>query len=372
MDHVVTKRILRGAWVCLVVLALCLSFYWVLPLIYPFLIAWIIAYAMNPFVRWLQATMKLPRWASVTLALLVYFAAGAIVITAAVTRLVKEMIHLADTINVHIGEWRDLFVSWGRNEELQRLISDINSFIVRNPGYNDTFTKNVDNAALTISSAISRMITSFLNGVINVITSLPSLALILLIILLSAFFISNGWDKNKRMVLSLVPQAWFKTGNVIRNNLQMALFGYLRAQFIMITITAFVVCIGLLILRVGSPVTYAILIGLVDLLPYLGVGTILIPWLTYAFMTGNLALGIGLSILYGVVLISRQLIEPKVLATSVGLDPLPTLISLFVGLRLFGVLGLIIGPFSLVVINAIIKAGVINELRDYVMNGRLR
>ncbi|WMT39544.1 AI-2E family transporter [Paenibacillus sp. D2_2] len=150
----------------------------------------------------------------------------------------------------------------------------------------------------------------------------------------------------------------------------MALFGYLRAQFIMISITAFVVCIGLLILRVDSPVTYAILIGLVDLLPYLGVGTILIPWLVYAFMTGNFALGIGLSILYGVVLVSRQLIEPKVLATSVGLDPLPTMISLFVGLQLFGVLGLIIGPVSLVVINAVIKAGVFHELRDYIMNGK--
>jgi len=370
MDYVVMKRILRGAWVCLLVLMICLSFYWVLPLIYPFLIAWIIAYAMNPFVRWMQEKLKLPRWASVTLAIFIYFSAGAIVITAAVTRMVKEMIHLADSANEHIGEWRDQFITLGSNEELQRLFNEINSFIVRNPGYSGTFTKNIDNAALTVSNAISRIITSFLNGVINVITSLPSLGLILLIILLSAFFISNGWDKNKRLILGIMPKGWFKMGGVIRSNLQMALFGYLRAQFIMISITAFVVCIGLLILRVDSPVTYAILIGLVDLLPYLGVGTILIPWLIYAFMTGNIALGIGLSILYGVVLVSRQLIEPKVLATSVGLDPLPTMISLFVGLQLFGVLGLIIGPVSLVVINAVIKAGVFHELREYIMNGK--
>ncbi|MMZ66502.1 hypothetical protein D1872_290040 [compost metagenome] len=98
----------------------------------------------------------------------------------------------------------------------------------------------------------------------------------------------------------------------------------------------------------------------------------MVPWLVYAYMTGDLRLGIGLSILYGVILVARQLIEPKVLASSVGLDPLPTLIAMFVGLKLFGLLGLIIGPVSFVVVGAMIRAGVLRDLRNYIVNGRLR
>lgn len=140
----------------------------------------------------------------------------------------------------------------------------------------------------------------------------------------------------------------------------------------MISITAFIVLIGLLILGVESAFTYALLIGLVDLLPYLGVGTIMIPWLIYAFATGDMTLGIGLSVLYGIILVARQLIEPKVLASSVGLDPLPTLIAMFAGLKLFGVLGLIVGPVTLVVLGAAFRAGVVRDLRNYILHGRLR
>ncbi|MNI14468.1 hypothetical protein D3C73_677310 [compost metagenome] len=98
----------------------------------------------------------------------------------------------------------------------------------------------------------------------------------------------------------------------------------------------------------------------------------MVPWLLYAFLTGNVPLGIGLSILYGIIMISRQIIEPKVLSSSVGLEPFPTLISTFVGLKLFGFLGLIIGPVSLVIASAFIRAGVLRNLRNYIMNGRLR
>ncbi|MNJ72019.1 hypothetical protein D3C77_686270 [compost metagenome] len=98
----------------------------------------------------------------------------------------------------------------------------------------------------------------------------------------------------------------------------------------------------------------------------------MVPWLIYAYISGDFSLGIGLSILYGVILVARQLIEPKVLATSVGLEPLSILISMFAGLQLFGVLGLIVGPVSFVIAGAMIRAGVVRDLRNYIVSGRLR
>lgn len=372
LDHVMTKRLLRGSWVCIVLIALTALFYWLLPLIYPFLIAWLIAYAMNPLVRWLQSAAKLPRWLAVTASLLLYFGSAGIVLSAAVTRLVKELITLAESLDLHIEEWRGWFVEWSQSEGIQNIINEINSFIASNPGYENTINKNIDNTTSTISSAISRLLSGFLSGIVNLLTSLPNLGVILIVILLATFFISKNWERNMRFLVGLVPSPFRKTGSEVWKDLQKALFGYLRAQFIMISITAVIVLIGLLILRVDSAFTYAILIGFVDLLPYLGVGTVMVPWLVYAYMSGDTGFGIGLSILYGIILVARQLIEPKVLASSVGLDPLPTLISMFVGLKLFGVLGLIIGPVSFVVFGAIVRAGVLRDLRNYIVNGRLR
>ena len=160
-----------------------------------------------------------------------------------------------------------------------------------------------------------------------------------------------------------------KSSYAVLGDLRKALFGYVRAQFIMISITGVVVTIGLLIIGVNYAITIGLLIGLVDLLPYLGVGAAMIPWIMYTFIYGDVSLGIGLSILYGVILIARQTIEPKVLASSVGLEALPTLIALFVGLKLFGVLGLIIGPVSLVILTAIHKANVFRDLYSFIVRG---
>ncbi|HEY2495103.1 MAG TPA: AI-2E family transporter, partial [Paenibacillus sp.] len=141
---------------------------------------------------------------------------------------------------------------------------------------------------------------------------------------------------------------------------------------ILISITAVIVMIGLLILQVPSAFTIGLMIGLVDLLPYLGVGIVLVPWAIYTLLIGDMVLGVGLSILYLVILIVRQIMEPKVLASSVGLDPLATLIGMFVGLKLFGVLGLLIGPVSLIIIDAFNGANVFRDLRNYIVGGRLR
>lgn len=372
MEHVFAKRLLRGSWICIVLLLTVAGIYWLFPLLYPFLIAWLIAYAMNPFVSWLQSSLKSPRWFAVTLALAIYFGGAAIVLTAAITRLIKELLHLAESVDLHAAQWRDLFIEWSQSEGIQNLINDINRFIADNPGYGHTLNENIGNTASTITVAVSRIMNDTLAAIVNILTSLPNIGVIVIVILLSVFLISKNWDTDMGLITRVIPAPFRSIASQIWTDLQKALSGYVRSQFIMISITALIVLIGLLILKVDSPFTYALLIGFVDLLPYLGVGTILVPWLLYAFFTGNVTLGIGLSILYGIIIVARQIIEPKVLSSSVGLEPLPTIISTFVGLKLFGFLGLIIGPVSLVIASACIRAGVLRNLRNYVMNGRLR
>ncbi|WP_138495459.1 sporulation integral membrane protein YtvI [Paenibacillus pinistramenti] len=372
MDQIIVKRILRGFWVLLALALVLLGAYWLLPLLYPFLIAWLIAYSMRPFVGFLQKRARMPRWLAVFLGLLVYFGGAVLVLSAAVTRMVKEIIHLTESFDTYVDQVRNFFIRWSNSEGIQNLVYEINKFIQNNPKYEDTINKNINKTTDTISAAVTHFVTDFLNGIVNILTSLPHFLLILIVTILATFFIEKNWEKHSLTLTGWVPAPLRKTTGEIWISLKKALFGYLRSLFIMVSITAVIVLIGLLILRVDSAFTLAILIGLVDLLPYLGVGTVMVPWILYHFAIGDLRLGIGLLILYGVITVARHLIEPKVLATSVGLDPLPTLVAMFVGLKLFGVLGLIIGPVSFVVILAIYKTGVLNDLRNYIMNGRVR
>jgi len=192
------------------------------------------------------------------------------------------------------------------------------------------------------------------------------MATVSVISLMGAFFISKDfflWEARFRRVL---PNGVNNRLDQIFRDLRGALLGFLKAQLTLISLTAAIVIIGLLIMRVEYAITIGLITGLVDLLPYLGTGTVFVPWIVYLFFKGNYTMVIGLSILYAVVLIFRQIIEPKVVAESVGLDPLLTLVALFVGLQLFGFLGLIIGPVSLVLINALVKANVFIDVWRYI------
>ncbi|MCV4232930.1 sporulation integral membrane protein YtvI [Virgibacillus sp. LDC1] len=372
MERLMLKRFGRGVWVLSSIFVIAYLIYVLLPLLYPFLLAWIIAYAMNPCVHLLQRSLKLPRWLAVTLSLLLYFGAALLILTAAVTRLVKELIILSQSFNLHIDAWMEWLTAWTQNDSFQNIINEISRFYQNNPNYHDTINQNITRTTQTIGTAVTDLVTGIFNGILQIIYYLPNLGTILIVVLLSTFFLSNSWERHNRALLRILPGVIRKPMIYIFSDLKKALFGFARAQLILISITALIVMITLYALGVDSAFSIGLLIGLVDLLPYLGVGIVLIPWSLYAFMTGDLTLGIGLTVLYSIILIVRQIMEPKVLASSVGLDPLAALLGMFVGLKLFGILGLIVGPVSLVILDAFHRAHVFKDLRNYIIGGRFR
>ncbi|OMF74565.1 sporulation integral membrane protein YtvI [Paenibacillus glucanolyticus] len=372
MERLMLKRIGRGVWVMSSIFVTAYLIYVLLPLLYPFLLAWVIAYAMNPCVNLLQQSMKLPRWVAVSLSLLLYFGAALLILTAAVTRLVKELITLSQSFNLHIDAWMDWLTSWTQNDSFQNIVNEIGRFYQNNPNYHETINQNVTRTTQTIGTAVTDLVTGIFNGILQIIYYLPNLGTIFIVVLLSTFFLSNSWERHNRALFRMIPGVIHKPMTYIFSDLKKALFGFAKAQLILISITAFIVMITLYALGVNSAFAIGLLIGLVDLLPYLGVGIVLIPWSLYAFMSDDLTLGIGLTVLYSIILIVRQIMEPKVLASSVGLDPLAALFGMFVGLKLFGILGLIIGPVSLVIVDAFRRAHIIKDLRNYIIGGRVR
>ena len=135
-----------------------------------------------------------------------------------------------------------------------------------------------------------------------------------------------------------------------------ALFGWIKAQLILMTITFTELNIGFLIMKVENSLLLSLLIAVVDALPILGTGTILIPWAIIKLISGDYRLGISLLLLYLIVIIVRQLIEPKIVGKQIGMYPLLTLFAMYTGLQAMGFAGMIVGPIIVLIIKSILES----------------
>lgn len=363
-------QIIRFLWICFVIYAGFLLFKFGTPLLYPFIFALLIALLINRPVNFMTAKFRFPRWLSVILALLVLMMLVAGVATLIVTQTVSEINELAKLlpgVTKELGEYLQRTISqdflMGLYDQIQWMYTHLD------PEFKNKVDSTIQSGISSITQTAQDWVVAFLNGLKNLIVSLPNMATVSVISLIGAFFISKDFYVWKKRFQRVLPNGVNSRLDQVLNDLKGALVGFIKAQITLISLTAAIVIIGLLILDVNYAITIGLITGLVDLLPYLGTGTVFVPWIIYLFFKGNYSLVIGLSILYGVVLIFRQVIEPKVVAENVGLDPLLTLVALFVGLQLFGFLGLIIGPVALVLINALVKADVFSDVWRYIKSG---
>ncbi|MED1915813.1 sporulation integral membrane protein YtvI [Brevibacillus sp. DP1.3A] len=360
-------QIIRLLWVCLLVYVGIWVFQYATPLLYPFIIALIIALIINKPVTFMTRKFRIPRWLSVIIALLILMLLAGGVVTLIITETVVEIGELAKRLPVVSQELAHYLQNTISQDFLMGIYNQIQWFYDQlDPSYKDKLTSTVGSAISTITNVGQDLIVKFLDGLKNLLVSLPNMATVSVISIMGAFFISKDFALWEARARRLLPTGVNSRLDQIFIDLRNALFGFVKAQLTLISLTAAIVIIGLLFMRVEYAITIGLITGLVDLLPYLGTGTVFVPWIIYMFFKGNYTMVIGLSILYGVVLIFRQIIEPKVVAENVGLDPLLTLVALFVGLQLFGFLGLIIGPVSLVMINALVKANVFVDVWGYI------
>lgn len=364
-------QIIRFLWVCLLVYVGIWLFQFATPLLYPFIIALLIALLIHKPVTYITKKLKIPRWLSVTLALLVLMLFAIGLVTLVVTETVVEIGELAKRLPGFAQELSDYLQRTISQDFLLGIYNQVQWIYDQlDPNYKDKISNTVGSGITSITHAGQNLVLSFLDGLKNVLVSLPNMATVSVISIMGAFFISKDFFLWEARFRRLLPSGVNNRLDQIFRDLRGALLGFLKAQLTLISLTAAIVIVGLLIMRVEYAVTIGLITGLVDLLPYLGTGTVFVPWIIYLFFKGNYTMVIGLSILYAVVLIFRQIIEPKVVAESVGLDPLLTLVALFVGLQLFGFLGLIIGPVSLVLINALVKANVFVDVWSYIRGKR--
>ena len=316
-----------------------------LPIGLPFLLGYALSCAARPMAAWLQTRVHFPAWLAsfltVTLICLTVVAGLFLLGKFAVTeleRLTKQLPAFLSSLEAPLGDLR---------EKLLRLSSNLpaSAAAIASQWLNRLF-EGGSVIAGTVSERLLR-----LAG--DLISCLPDCFLFLLTTLLSAYLFSSQRGQLEDAVRRHIPEDWIERFRTVTKRLKTALGGYCKAQLWLTAVTFSLLTVGLLLLRVKNAPLSALIIALIDALPVFGSGTVLIPWSVVSFLRGNTFLGVGLLALYAVVAVSRAFLEPRFLGRQIGMHPLLTLLSLYAGFRLFGVMGLILLPIGVILLKQI-------------------
>ena len=223
--------------------------------------------------------------------------------------------------------------------------------------------EGLEDLRVTIDEGISGMIGDFVSGVtssipsraLSIIKGAPKIIITVLVTILSCFYFAMDYDGLKSGILNTVSERSRRGICSLGEIVCSAVKRYARAYLFIMLLTFTEVFIGLLLLGQRYAFLLAFVVAVVDILPVFGAGTVLVPWAVVSLLIRDLKTGLGLIVLYGVITIIRQVAEPKIIGESLGIHPLVTLFAMFVGLSLFGIPGMLLGPAFALVAKEIIK-----------------
>lgn len=329
-----------------VMVALALGLFLILKLadlILPFVVAFAIASIVEPLVRVLNRRLRLSRGIASVAAVLLVVAVLAAALGFVAVRLVNEAKDFAFQLP---AMYTDL------TNKTAVLLADLGArydFIDKEAiGMVNQLLDRLRTGLLSLVNTVTR-------GAWGVVSSVPRMVVTVVVTLLSAFFLVRDRDYIARFLHRQLPECWIRQVKSVRDDLFGALFGYVRAMLILMTVTFVELAVGFSLVGIDHAVLFAMVIAVLDALPVLGTGTFVVPWALYNLLTGHFRMAVGLLLVFAVVWMVRQLLEPRVVGNQIGIHPLLTLLSMYIGMRLLGVFGMILGPISLIVLRNLFR-----------------
>ncbi len=338
------------------VLALVLVVPKVLVFFAPFVVGWIIAAIAGPPVRFFEEKLKLKR------------KIGSAFVIVLVIGLVVLLLYFAGYLLVTqaigwIGSWPELWKNL--EQDIAGIGRTLERYLSKLPfGIRFNLNAEAQQIGTYLTDFFGKIGTPTIEAAGNIAKSIPNIFLGVVMALLSSYFFVadrkeiNAWCA-KNMPKGLQEQ-YFK----IRNILLHSVGGYFKAQFKIEIWIYVLIALGLGILGVDYFLLIALGIAVLDFLPVFGSGAVLLPWAVIRFFTADYKMAIGLLITWGVGQLVRQLIQPKIVGDSVGIAPLPTLVLLFAGYKVSGVIGMIIAVPVGIVLDTMYKEGAFDTIKD--------
>ena len=319
----------------------------------PFFIAFLVSLMLKPAVAFFHDKVKLPRGVmGIVLVVLFYALVGLLLII-----IVVQLFSAAKSFFLTLpGLYTNTIMPWLHSAfaALQQFAAQLNPDAAA--AYNvvsANVTKSLGDAVVNVSKQVVSWVTSST-------LKAPRLLLNMLIMVISTIFLTVDFPKIQAFVMRQLSEHWRTLLHNARIQLGRTLWSYLRSYAMILSITFVEIFVGLSIIGVKNAAGIAVAIAIFDILPVVGSGLVLLPWTIYTLMSGNYTVGIGLAVLYVVVIVVRQIMEPKIVGDRVGLHPLVTLLAMVLGTYLFGGIGLLGLPITIALLHALNKEGAIH------------
>lgn len=312
--------------------------------LFPFLLAWVLSLFIMPLAERMSMATKIPRKLCSVLLLLISLALLVGAIFLSVNRLIREI----EGLLRFLGEDSEMI-----EEKIQQTVELISNF-VRNIPVFSALEGAEGNEMLSID--LGELVTEFFRECVSnltaripkligkVVAGVPQALLFLLVFLISSFYFSVDGDRIAEGIRSFLPKGISQHTVGLRRKASALLYRYLRVYLVLFLLTFTELLVGFTLLGRSYAFILAFVISALDVLPLLGVGSVLLPWSGFLFLVRDFNGAIGLLILWGFITVVRQIVEPRLIGESFGMHPLLALVSLYAGLKLFGFVGILIGP----------------------------
>ena len=325
----------------------------------PFVIGWIIALIASPLVRFFEEKLKFKRRAGSAFVIIV-------VIGLVITVLYLVGSNLVDQI---VGLINDLPSMW---ESLEADFDDIgkrlNVFYTKLPlNVQESITAIIEEAGAYIGDLLGQISSPTIAVVGNIAKRVPSVLIGIIMCLLSSYFFVAERNQINDWFHKHAPSFLVERYAMIKRSLLKSVGGYFKAQLKIEVWMYLLLVIGLSILKVDYVLLIAFGIAILDLLPFFGTGTVMVPWAIIKILSGDYTVAIGLLIIWGVGQLARQIIQPKIVGDSIGVPPIPTLFLLFLGYKLSGVIGMILAVPLGLLLYSLYEEGAFDTTKNSVM-----
>jgi sporulation integral membrane protein YtvI len=320
----------------------CLSFVKLLPYILPFVIGAFFAVLLLPVVRTLEKRgfSRLTSVLTVMLSVVVLLIGLSTYLIIAVAREAVMWTQMIPQYFTQVQEWVTDRIILGKN-----LFGQL-------PG---TVTSQMESSLAGLVSTVERILTGSVGEVIKSLTQLPESMFVVAVALIATFFMLVNRARMYEKFLGTLPPGWSAKIRVVTDDVMRAFAGTIRVQVVLMLMSAVLGVIGMLIFGIQYAVILGILFGITGIIPILGSAILTIPWAAGALLIGDFPLALKIIIIQLGISLIRHLVEPKILADSVGLDTLSTLFALYAGMKLIGVVGLFLGPIVLIGVKSLLQ-----------------
>ncbi|OIJ09772.1 sporulation integral membrane protein YtvI [Anaerobacillus arseniciselenatis] len=338
----------KNIMIIISILIIIISGYFILPVSVPIITALITAMLLSPVVKVVQMN-RLKRSLAVFIVFMIFLCfiglTGYFLTTKAITQVDYFVKNFPSYITEIQFAWYD--IERNLNEKFVELPED---FVAEINIY-------VNQSLTTLRNEVSSR--NFISDITSLITKIPNYLISFLVYLIALYLFLLELPKLKKQIFSYLSEKTKDKVQFMSSRLSYVVFGFIKAQFLVSIIIFVVSFIGLLFIVPEVALLMSFIIWVIDFIPIIGSIAILAPWATYHLIAGNIGLATQLFVLAAILLIIRRTVEPKVMGHQIGLSPLATLIAMYIGLKLLGVIGFIVGPLVVILFTSAKEAGII-------------